>query len=235
MKMRLLSQPGFWFLVFVALFNNLIDFLPFGIHDTIYLWLNLSLLFVTWWWSKKYLRLSNEDIGFCRKNLGKSLLLGLGLGCCIVVSFALILWIRAYIGLSIKGPLLPVNTLQNLLWRSIFRIPLGTALFEEMLFRGFTFGYIRKRFGGLKTILITSLLFALWHIVPAFKTVRGNFEVGNFLLGGALWIVFLIGAFISGLAFGWVRYKGKHIAGCILAHAFINSFSLVVMYVAWHS
>jgi membrane protease YdiL (CAAX protease family) len=233
--MQLFTQPAFWFLIFVVLFNNLIDFLPLGLHDTIYLWLNLSLLLIIWWWSKKYLKLSNEDIGFCKKNLLRSLLLGFAVACAVIVPFALILLIRVNLGLAIKGPALPVNTLQHLLWRSIFRIPLGTALFEEMLFRGFAYGFIGKWLSGLKTVLLTSLLFASWHVVPAFKTVRFNFGVGEFLLGSALWAVFLIGSFIAGLIFAWIRYQGKHIAGCILAHAFINSFALILMYIAWHS
>lgn len=235
MKARLLSQPGFWFLVFVVFFNNLIDFLPCGLHDVIYLWLNLSLLLMIWWWSKRFLKLSNEEIGICKTNLGRSLLLGLAAAACIVLPFALILWIRSYIALDISGPVLAVNRLPDLLWRSLIRIPLGTAFFEEMLFRGFAFGYLKKRFSNYKTILLTSLLFAIWHIVPAFKTIRGNFNVGEFFLGTALWIVFLTGSFIAGLLFGWLRYQGKHIAGCVLAHALINSLSLVIMYVAWHS
>ena len=235
MKIRMVAHPPFWALLFMLFFNNFIDFLPCGLHDKIYLWLNLSLLLIIWGWSKKFLKLSNEDVGLRRKNLFRSLLLGFAVACAIIIPFALILWIRASLGLSIRGPLLPVHTLQNLLWRSLFRIPLGTALFEEMLFRGFAYGYIRKRMSELKTILYTSLLFAIWHIVPAFKTVRCNFEVGEFFLGIAIWVVFLTGSFIAGLLFGWIRYQGKHVAGCILAHALINSFALILMYISWHS
>jgi membrane protease YdiL (CAAX protease family) len=235
MKIRPFLSAPFWGVILLVLFNNLIDFLPFGLHDTFYLWLNLLLLLIAWWWTRKFLHLSAEDIGFRRKNLARSLLLGFAVAFALIAPFAIILWIRGFIGLNLKGPVLAVDSLQDLLFRSLVRIPFGTALFEEMLFRGFAYGYVQKRFNSLKAILISSFLFSCWHIVPAFRTVRGNFRVGDVFLGASLWIIFMVGSFIAGLMFAWLRYKGKHIGGCILAHALINSLALVLMYVAWHS
>ncbi|MCK4575714.1 CPBP family intramembrane metalloprotease [candidate division WOR-3 bacterium] len=228
-----LSKPGFWLGIFLLTFNNLINFLPSVFHDKIYLWLNLGILCLIWLWSRRFLNLTNTDLGWTKQNLGRSILWGLGLTLLIILPFLILLWLRPFLGLNIGPPRLPIDSRLDFLWRIIFRIPLGTALFEEMLFRGILYGYLIKKCSAWKTVLFTSLLFSLWHITPALETVRYNFQVGAVLLGIGLWLLFLVSSFIAGLLIGWVRYRGKNIAGCIIAHALINSFALVIIYSIW--
>lgn len=226
-------RPAFWLGIFLLVFNNLINFLPSALHDKIYLWLNLSILCFIWLWSRRYLNLTNVDLGWRKDNLARSLLLGLGLTVIIILLFLFLLWLLPIIGLNIGPPRLPISSRLDLLWRIIIRIPLGTALFEEVLFRGIFYGYIIRNVSTQKTVLVTSLFFALWHITAAFETVRYNFQIGAVLFGIGLWLIFLISSFIAGLLFGWIRYKGRNITGCILAHALINSLSLVIIFWVW--
>lgn len=227
------SKPGFWLGIFLLTFNNLINFLPSAFHDKIYLWLNLCALCLIWLWSRRYLNLTNVDLGWRKDNLARSLLLGLGLTVIIILLFLFLLWLLPIIGLNIGPPRLPISSRLDLLWRIIICIPLGTALFEEVLFRGIFYGYLIRNVSTKKTVLVTSLFFALWHITAAFETVSYNFQIGAVLFGIGLWLIFLISSFIAGLLFGWIRYKGRNIAGCILAHALINSISLVIILWVW--
>jgi membrane protease YdiL (CAAX protease family) len=234
-KRSFLSRPGFWYGVFLLLFNNVINFLPGGFHDKIYLWFNLSLLLLLWLWSRKYLHITNEDIGITKQGLIKSILWGVGLAALIVLPFLIILWLRPFLGLNIKPPKLPIDSISHLLWRTVIRIPLGTALFEEFLFRGILFGYFVKKITAMKTIFISSAFFMVWHFTPTFLTVRSNFGIEGILLGTGFFIILLLGGFVAGLLFGWIRYKSNNLIGCILSHAIINSMALVIMYAGWHS
>ncbi|MCK4233580.1 hypothetical protein KAX75_04075, partial [candidate division WOR-3 bacterium] len=61
-----LSKPGFWLGIFLLTFNNLINFLPSVFHDKIYLWLNLGILCLIWLWSRRFLNLTNTDLGWTK-------------------------------------------------------------------------------------------------------------------------------------------------------------------------
>lgn len=234
--MEKLSQwikPGFCLWMFLLTFNNLINFIPSGLHDKVYLPLNLIILFLIFLWSRKFLTLTNTDIGWLKQNLLRSILWGIGSALVIVIPFLFLLWIRPLLGLNIQPPQLPVDSNTALLWRIFLRIPLGTAFFEEILFRGILYGYLIKKFSANRTILLTSLVFLIWHITPAYKTISLNFHIGEILFGIGLWFIFLISSFIAGLLFGWIRYRSKNIAGSILSHALINSLALTAMFLFW--
>ena len=50
------------------------------------------------------------------------------------------------------------------LYHAFIRIPLGTALYEEILFRGVLFGMLARRFTPLASAVWSSLAFGLWHV-----------------------------------------------------------------------
>ncbi len=49
----------------------------------------------------------------------------------------------------------------------LVRIPLGTAVFEEILFRSVFFAFVVRLRDVRTGIIATSIVFGLWHIVPA--------------------------------------------------------------------
>jgi membrane protease YdiL (CAAX protease family) len=120
------------------------------------------------------------------------------------------------------------------LWsRVLFRIPLGTVLFEEVIFRGIFYGYLERRGGPSRALWISSLFFSFWHIVPAYEVVSYNFRLGLNLTGISYWIIGLAGAFCAGIFFALIRRRTGNIAGCLLAHYLINSLALLIIYYCW--
>jgi membrane protease YdiL (CAAX protease family) len=86
---------------------------------------------------------------------------------------------------------------------------------------------------SVKTIFITSLFFAFWHITPAFKVINKGLQIHSVFIFFGLWFLGLLGAFGGGLLFAWVRYRSKNIAGCLLTHYLINILALLIIYYVW--
>ncbi len=66
------------------------------------------------------------------------------------------------------------NSVAWVLFQAFVRIPLATALYEEVLFRGIVFGMLIRRRSPLTAGLMTSVLFGLWHILPTIETLNTN-------------------------------------------------------------
>ena len=115
--------------------------------------------------------------------------------------------------------------LADFLYQAAVRIPLGTALFEELLFRGLLYGALLKASGHRAAILGSSVVFGLWHVRPTHEllteteALSGDVLLGLAIGGGVL------ATFVGGLLFAWLRYKTGHVIGGVLAHGLINSLS----------
>lgn len=71
---------------------------------------------------------------------------------------------RRYVGMS--GAALAYHVL--------VRVPLGTALVNEVVFRGVLAAWWRRSGGRRVATLATSLAFGLWHVVPAMAMLDAN-------------------------------------------------------------
>jgi membrane protease YdiL (CAAX protease family) len=226
-------RPGLWLGVFLFAYNNVTNLLPSLLHAKIYVGLNIVCLALVWTAVHRYLNLSRSEIGVTRRGFGKSFLWGLAFTAAVILPLVLALKFLPVTGLKIGPPRLDGITSATIWSRVFFRIPLGTVLFEEMLFRGIFFGYLKRRQTPVRAVLISSLFFAFWHIVPAYEVVSYNFRIGSILLGVIYWVVGMAGAFIAGLGFAFIRKRTDNLAGCLLAHYLINSLTLTIIYVSW--
>lgn len=92
----------------------------------------------------------------------------------------------------------------------------NAALTEEPLFRGFLWGYLRKRNWKEHSILLFQAFI---------------FFIGHFYYFPSTPIAF-VGTFISGLVFGLVVWKSKNISTSIIVHGLYNSIvNLITFYV----
>lgn len=81
-----------------------------------------------------------------------------------------------FVAFSIGGQLIPkIVAGEQLLWHLL---PMGivplimTTFFEEFLFRGFVQGRVEQQFGWLPAILVSGLMFSLYHLgYPGFRTL----------------------------------------------------------------
>jgi membrane protease YdiL (CAAX protease family) len=228
-----LLRPGFLLAVFLFAYNNIVNFLPPSIHVPIYVWLNLGVLVLVWILCRRYLHLTFSDMGIAKQNLGKSILYGVGLSALVVLPFMVLLWILPGVGFEPRTPRLETIARDIFWWRILVRIPIGTAFFEEMLFRGIFYGYLMKKMSHAKTIWISSLFFGFWHIVPAYRVVSQDLQLTSPPLFIGVWLLLLLGSVVGGILFAWIRYRTRNIAGSVLAHALINVLSLIGANTVW--
>jgi membrane protease YdiL (CAAX protease family) len=111
------------------------------------------------------------------------------------------------------------------------RIPLATALAEELLFRGALLALFRQQRSDAAAVLWTSLLFGAWHVLPTMEHYEGN-AVSEVIAdrGRGRWLAVLatgLSTAGSGAAFALLRLRSRSVLAPVLAHAAINIASYV--------
>jgi membrane protease YdiL (CAAX protease family) len=120
------------------------------------------------------------------------------------------------------------NTTGFVLFQAFVRIPIATAFYEEVLFRGVIFGMLTRRHSPLLAAVITSLLFGLWHIAPTIADPPNAQLDPNSLLDIAKLAVFaVVGTAPAGLGFLWVRLFANSVWAAVLAHIGTNSVGIL--------
>ncbi len=114
--------------------------------------------------------------------------------------------------------------------QAFIRIPIATALYEEVLFRGIVFGMLVRRNRPLVAAIWTSLLFGVWHILPTFDTIETN-PAGD-LFSGAIGLALAIvgavgGTMLAGLGFLWLRLFANSTVAPVIAHIGTNSLAML--------
>ena len=124
-----------------------------------------------------------------------------------------------------------------LLFHALIRIPLGTALYEEVLFRSVIFGMLVRRYTPLKAAIWSSLLFGLWHILPILDVVQTNPAGRSFDGITGTSIAVLVGVsvtFVAGLALLWIRLFANSILASVIVHVGTNSTVILAAIVIVH-
>ncbi len=120
------------------------------------------------------------------------------------------------------------ETTRRLLYETLIRIPIGTALAEEVIFRGALLGTYGRRRGWRRAVLWSSALFGAWHVLPTLDTTLRRNPATEGLIGpgwrstlGALaGIALVTGA--AGAAFSWLRLRSGSILAPAVVHAVLN-------------
>jgi membrane protease YdiL (CAAX protease family) len=134
------------------------------------------------------------------------------IGMWLIALTLLMVWIAALSWLKLDF-LLPPDTAQqvidtaggNLITTLVLVGFLG-PIAEEIFFRGFVLPGLIKRFGVIRSLLLSSLLFGIFHFDP-----------------GAI-----VPTFILGLALGWVYLKTGALWPAIFAHGLHNSLAIML-------
>lgn len=114
-------------------------------------------------------------------------------------------------------------------YHPLLRIPIGTAVFEELVFRGVLLGMFLRRVSPLRAATWSSLLFGLWHVLPTGLTVDNNRAFGDLAANGAGVTVAVVagvmGTWLAGYLFCWLRLRANSLVAPILLHTATNSFA----------
>ena len=69
----------------------------------------------------------------------------------------------------------------RLLWETGVRLPWGTVLLEEIAFRGLLLAVVLEASGNVWAVVVTSVCFGLWHVVPSLGRGREVAAATTFL------------------------------------------------------
>jgi membrane protease YdiL (CAAX protease family) len=105
------------------------------------------------------------------------------------------------------------------------RIPLATALAEELLFRGVLLALFRQRRSPAAAVVGTSLLFGAWHVLPTLDHYQGN-PASDLLADPGRGRLAVLATTLSttgaGGVFAWLRLRSGSVFAPVLAHASVN-------------
>ena len=117
-----------------------------------------------------------------------------------------------------------------MLLKALIVIPLGTVLVEELIFRGVLLGLLRRITPTFVAVLVTSILFGLWHVYPAW---RGDAENQALVSAGKLSTVAgtMTATTVAGTVFCWLRIASQSLVAPMLAHCATNSVPFIAAWV----
>jgi uncharacterized protein len=106
----------------------------------------------------------------------------------------------------------------RLAFQALVEVPFGTVLLEEIAFRAVLFSMLARRFGVIPAIIISAVIFGLWHILPSIGTHEANPALGSVVGTGRRGnilavIVSVLTTAIAGAVFAGLRI----VSGSVLA------------------
>jgi membrane protease YdiL (CAAX protease family) len=163
--------------------------------------------------------------------------LGAGIGALASVA----VW-TAVLGGALVGRLHPLYTEPGIqqtpwtraLYEVLFRIPTGTALAEEIVFRGAILGLLSRKHPHLTAAVVNALLFGAWHVWPSLKQAmlasEGRDRSPQHL--GAILAPPLVFTCAAGLVLSALRYRSRSIIAPWFVHASANSAGYSAIWLA---
>lgn len=171
-----------------------------------------------------------DQLGLARHRAARGLAIG------SIVSAAILAGIVVGVALPWLRPLFEVDGVAEAstferFYRPLVRIPFGTALFEEVLFRGVLLALFLRRASPIVAATASSLLFGCWHVLPAVVSIdESTFLAGVTGSTAGLTVVVagvVIATGLAGLAFCWLRFLGNSVIAPCVVHAAANSLAYV--------
>jgi membrane protease YdiL (CAAX protease family) len=108
------------------------------------------------------------------------------------------------------------------LFRGLVEIPIGTAVYEEVVFRGVLLGLALRRLPPLPAVLVTSALFGLWHVLPSLRDRPYSPAVRD-QHPAAVTVATVANTAVVGLALAWQRLRTNSVAAPIVTHTASNA------------
>ena len=112
-------------------------------------------------------------------------------------------------------------------YQALIRIPVGTALWEEIAFRGVLQAALRRVMPGTAAIVVTSGVFGIWHIRPTLQALRVNGLAQDRPQALARTCAAVAGTAAAGVLLSWLRERSGRLAAPVLLHAATNSGALL--------
>jgi membrane protease YdiL (CAAX protease family) len=137
--------------------------------------------------------------------------------------------------LDVRYHLAPAGALLS----ALVMIPVGTVLFEEIAFRSVLWGFLSRHARVWQVALASSLLFGLWHILPAMASAGANQAIGMAATSlGSLAHVAVIAATViftalGGLVAAELRRRSGSLLASVGMHWATNGLGVLFGLLAW--
>jgi membrane protease YdiL (CAAX protease family) len=169
-----------------------------------------------------------QELGMDPRALRRGATLGVGAGvstAALIVSAASIPAVRRFFHdqrVMVVGP-------REAFYHAALRIPLATALTEEVLFRGVLEAALTRRRSPLAAGIWSSLLFGLWHVLPTLRTFQGH-PINKLSGGGRFRAVAgaVLATALAGAGFRRLRRSSGSLVAPVLVHAAVNVSAYLV-------
>jgi membrane protease YdiL (CAAX protease family) len=173
-------------------------------------------------WARRFAGLTWTELGLGRAEVGAGLRLGGWIALVIAAAIMLLVVVPATRSFFEDNAVAADSVTHRVLMPFVI-IPVGTALFEEIIFRGVLLGVLLRVSTARTAIVASSVLFGLWHLPPALHDASGD---------GALKAIGIVVGTIAvttgaGLLFAHLRLRSGSLAAPVLAHAATNSFAYI--------
>jgi membrane protease YdiL (CAAX protease family) len=116
---------------------------------------------------------------------------------------------------------------RHVLFETLVRIPLGTALPEEVIFRGSLLGLFAQRHSPAVAASMSSILFGAWHVLPTLRTLplnpAGARVQGNPKHTAGAVLAAVTATTLAGYGLARLRFRSGSIAAPVVAHASLNA------------
>ena len=171
-------------------------------------------------WARWSVDLSWDELGLGRTHVRNGLRYGalalLAIGVVIAVLVA-VPGTRSYFD---NSSVAADSTAQRVLQPLLF-IPLGTVVFEEVIFRGVLLAVLQRVWSRTSSLVVSSVCFGLWHLPPALRDTSDK--------GTATAVGIVVGTIavttVAGAGFAWLRLRSGSLIAPMMAHFATNSLA----------
>lgn len=175
--------------------------------------------------------LSLDSMGLAVSALAQGALYAAGIIAVIIVGMGIASRLP-FIGSFFANEAFSAVSKKRVFYEAGFRVPLGTALLEEVLFRGLLLGLLLQNNSVEVALLISSVIFGLWHIFPTVNQLEENQAAKDMVAGKRgrrvlSVIAVVVTTTIAGILFGILRVWSGSLITPWLVHWAINASGIV--------
>jgi membrane protease YdiL (CAAX protease family) len=204
--------------VLLLLYSNLTSLFEAERREQFLLYSNLGLLSLLLLWAR-WAGFTLAELGLAGARARASALWGIVLGLVLALPPVAFIALAPFVtGEPVQAGEINDLSGSEMTLRLAFRIPVGTALFEEVVFRGVLYASWLRATDLRRTVLGTGVVFALWHGVITFKSVAESQVVEAAPLIALGYLGSLLGLFVGGAAFALLRWRTGGVAGPFFFH-----------------
>ena len=168
---------------------------------------------------------SLAELGLQIEDLGRGARVGLIAGAAIAGGVALAVALPATRGHFTDRRVSEVGDARAA-YELFVRIPIGTALAEELLFRGALTALFAQRHSWRTAVAASAAVFGLWHVLPTIESIDSHpvgARIGESRSQRATAVAGVVASTaLAGVAFSLLQRRARSVLAPVIAHAALN-------------